>query len=100
MGIGVTLIEERCLAVTGEQFYAASIFESNESVDNAGALFSLPALMSQGLDKLFTTFRNLPYGFYGLQHILLILCFMAMCRIKNVVHTNPDGSYIYGKSIV
>ncbi|MDD2637313.1 MAG: hypothetical protein PHW82_17635 [Bacteroidales bacterium] len=50
---------------------------------NAGVLFSIPALISQGLEKLFTILRPLPSGYYGLHHIVLILCFMTLCRIKN-----------------
>jgi hypothetical protein len=94
-GIAVTRIEERALAVTGTQVYAPSLFESNESVENGGVLFALPALISQGLDKLFTSFRNLPNGFYGLHHILLLLCFMALCRIKNVeqLKKTPVGEF-------
>lgn len=46
-------------------------------------LFSIPALISQGLEKMFTVFKPLPAGFYGLHHMILILCFMALCRIKN-----------------
>lgn len=46
-------------------------------------LFSIPALISQGIEKLFSVFRPLPFGFYGLHHMVLILCFMALCRIKN-----------------
>jgi hypothetical protein len=84
MGIAATRIEERGLAVTGLQAYASSRFDSNESVENGGVLFALPALLSQGLNKLFTSFRRLPNGFYGLHHILLLLCFMALCRIKNI----------------
>ena len=97
MGIGVTRIEKRALAVKGEQQYAESLFESNESIENAGVLFSLPALISQGLDKLFTTFRNLPNGFYGLHHILLLLCFMALCRIKNVEQLKKSSVGELGK---
>lgn len=47
-------------------------------------LFSIPALMSQGLDLFFKTFKPLSPGFYGLHHILLTLCYMALCRIKNI----------------
>lgn len=50
---------------------------------NAGALFAIPALISQGLERVFKVFKPLPAGFYGLHHIILILCFMAFCRIKN-----------------
>ena len=97
MGIAVTRIEERALAVTGEQVYAQSFFDSNESVENGGVLFSLPALLSQGLDKLFAAFRNLPNGFYGLHHILLLLCFMALCRIKNVEQLKKTSTGEFGK---
>jgi len=50
---------------------------------NAGVLFALPALISQGLERFFKVFNPLPPGFYGLHHVILILCFMALCRIKN-----------------
>ena len=97
MGIAVTRIEERALAVTGEQVYAPSLFDSNESVENAGVLFALPSLLTQGLDKLFTTFRNLPNGFYGLHHILLLLCFMTLCRIKNIEQLKKTSAGEFGK---
>jgi hypothetical protein len=76
-------LEERGLAVTGTQDYAPSLFEHHQSVLNAGVLFALPALISQGLERFFKVFRPLPQGFYGLHHVILILCFMALCRIKN-----------------
>ena len=71
------------MAVTGKQDYAHSLFEHQESVLNAGVLFAVPALIAQGLKLFFKVFRPLPAGFYGLHHVILILCFMALCRIKN-----------------
>jgi len=71
------------LAVTGTQAYAPSLFENQESVLNAGVLFSIPSLIAQGLERFFDVFKPLPAGFYGLHHIVLILCFMVLCRIKN-----------------
>jgi len=50
---------------------------------NAGVLLALPSLLSQGLDKAFKVYSPLPPGFYGLHHLLMLLCFMALCRIKN-----------------
>jgi hypothetical protein len=96
-GIAVTRVEERALAVTGTQVYAPSLFDSNESVENGGVLFSLPALISQGLDRLFTSFRNLPNGFYGLHHMLLLLCFMTLCRIKNMEQLKKTSVGEFGK---
>ena len=71
------------MAVTGKQDYAHSLFEHQESVLNAGVLFAVPALIAQGLKLFFKVFRPLPAGFYGLHHVILILCFMALCRIRN-----------------
>ena len=71
------------MAVTGKQDYAHSLFEHQESVLNAGVLFAVPALISQGLNLFFKVFRPLPAGFYGLHYVILILCFMALCRIRN-----------------
>lgn len=59
------------------------VFEHHQSVLNAGVLFAIPALISQGLNQFFKIFNPLPAGFYGLHHIVLTLCFMALCRIKN-----------------
>ena len=97
IGIAATRIEERALAVTGAQVYASSLFDANESVENGGVLFALPSLLSQGLDKLFTSFRNLRNGFYGLHHILLLLCFMALCRIKNIEQLKKTSVGEFGK---
>ena len=57
------------------------MFEPNESVLHAGVLLSLPALISQGLERVFEVLRPLPAGFYGLHHMVLLSCFMALCRI-------------------
>jgi hypothetical protein len=97
LGIAATRIEERALAMTGAQVYAPSRFDSNESVENGGVLFALPALLCQGLDKLFTVFKHLPKGFYGLHHILILLCFMALCRIKNVEQLKKTSVGEFGK---
>ena len=81
------------MAVTGKQDYAHSLFEHQESVLNAGVLFAVPALIAQGLKLFFKVFRPLPAGFYGLHHVILILCFMALCRIKNLeqLEKSPPG---------
>lgn len=83
MGIATTNKVERVLAVTGKQKYADTHFEHHQSVMHAGVLFALPALISQGLDKAFSTFDELKSGFYGLHHIVILSCFMVLCRIKN-----------------
>lgn len=95
MGIAATRIEERIFATTGLQEQAPTIFEHNESVLHGGVLFALPALISQGLDRAFKTFNPLPNGFYGLKHMLLLLSFMALCRIKSPeeLKKHPPGEW-------
>ncbi len=65
IGIAERREEERALAVTGQQDFAPSLFDHQESVLNAGVLFSIPALASQELNKVFEVFKPLPNGFYG-----------------------------------
>lgn len=81
--MATTREEERVLAYKGWQDYAPSHFENNESVLNAGVLLAIPALISQGLEDFFKVLNPLPKGFYGLHHMILTMCFMALCRIKN-----------------
>lgn len=83
LGIGTTRVEDRIWAIKGEQEYAPSEFGVHKSVLHGGVLLSIPALLSQGLSKAFESYRPLPNGFYGLKHIILLYCFMALCRIKN-----------------
>jgi len=83
MGIGALHIDERILATTGLLSEASTQFESHNNVMNAGVLFSLPALISQGLLKSKEIYSPLKAGYYGFVHIVLLLCFMALSRIKN-----------------
>jgi len=62
---------------------ASTVFDTHNNVMNAGVLFSLPALISQGLMKATETYQQFSKGYYGLIHILLLLAFMALARIKN-----------------
>lgn len=84
LGIATTNHEQRTQAALGLLDYAQTSFANHASVMNAGVLLALPALLSQGLDKAFKVFNPLPNGYYGLHHIVLLSCFMALCRIKNV----------------
>lgn len=84
MGIATTRVELRVAAAFGQLQQAPVLFEASHNVCNAGVLFLLPALLSQGLlKKGEDVYQSLRAGYYGLQHILLILAFMALCRIKS-----------------
>ena len=47
-------------------------------------LFSLPALLANGLLKHTRKYFSLPKGYYNLQHIFITLAFTALLRIKNI----------------
>jgi hypothetical protein len=99
LGIATERISDRVLATTGRQEYADSIFEPNKSVLNAGVLFSIPAMISQGLEKMFTVYDPLPSGYYGLHHIVMTYCMMALCRIKNIEQLKKQSPGEFGKLI-
>ena len=80
--MATTREEDRQIAAKGEQAYANSHFENHESVLHAGVLFAIPPLIAQGLERFFKVYNPLPKGFYGLHHMVLTMCFMALARIK------------------
>ena len=82
LGIGTTRELDRIASSLGLQQEAAPIFLHANNVCNAGALFVVPALLSQGLVKASTILLPLRKGYYGLMSVLLILAFMFLSRIK------------------
>jgi hypothetical protein len=83
MGVATTRIIERVMAYSGQLTKAQTTFTAQLAVDRAGVLFSLPALQSQGLLKATQVYEPLANGYYGLEHVMILLAFMALCRIKN-----------------
>jgi len=83
MGIATTRPLERVLAATGQIDEAPVMFEAQSSLCQAGVLFALPALISQGLFEYENIYKPLPKGYYGFRSIVLTLAIMALCRIKN-----------------
>lgn len=82
LGIGTTRTDDRVAASLGLLSEATPVFENANNVCNAGVLFILPALLSQGLLKVSTILSPLRSGYYGLMSILLTLAFMLLSRIK------------------
>lgn len=81
--MATTRVFERGLAAVGLLQEASPLFTHQQSVDKAGVLFALPALIAQGLLKCKEVYQELSHGYYGLQSTILTLAFMALCRIKN-----------------
>ena len=84
MGVGATDTLGRLTSSLAGMGPVDPQFQSCMDVPNAGVLFSLPALINNGLlrhtDKLF----QLPKGFYGLYTIFLLIAFMLLSRIKSI----------------
>ena len=93
IGVACTRPCERTLAAFGLLHVAETRFERYDDVTNGGVLTALPALISNGLyheiDKCFTEFR----GYYSVTHIITLLAFMALSRIKTVekLRWQPPG---------
>ncbi len=97
MGMACTRVVERACAAAGEIAHAPSVFQPALDVSNAGVLWALPALLSNGLLRRSERLFSLPKGFYGLTQIFLLLAFMALNRIKSIERLRYTAPGEYGK---
>jgi hypothetical protein len=86
MGTACTRADERIAAALGLAQCATTRFEPGRDVQLAGLLTGLPALCANGLLSGLGKYIALPRGFYSALHILLVLGFMALGRIRR-----PEG---------
>lgn len=97
MGTACTRVEERTFAAFGVCEGATVRFESCLDVPKGGVLCALPALLANGLlegaEKLLGTVK----GYYTTFHILLLLAFMALCRIKTMEKIRGHAPGEFGK---
>ena len=81
MGTACTRVAERLMAAVGRLSGATTCFEECRDVPHGGLLCALPALLSNGLlcglDKL-----GQLKGYYLNTHVLMLLAFMFLARIK------------------
>jgi transposase len=84
MGMACTRPAERVLAAVGKlPGGAATQFQSCRDVSYGGVLCALPALAENGLFRHLKTLPALS-GYYMKLHVILLLAYMALCRIKIV----------------
>jgi hypothetical protein len=84
MGTACTRPEERVLAAFGLLDGAPTRFETCRDVSFGGVLCALPALAENGLFRhLHDCLAQLP-GYYSTLHVIILLAYMALCRIKAV----------------
>jgi hypothetical protein len=86
MGTACTRADERVAAAVGLAQCATTRFEPGQDVQMAGLLAGLPALCANGLLSGLGRYLKLAPGFYSALHILLVLGFMALGRIRR-----PEG---------
>ena len=80
--MGATNISGRLFARVGLLGGVQTEFEYSLDVANAGVLFALPALLSNGLLRSLDKYFTMPAGYYTLEHIFLVIAFLALCRVK------------------
>lgn len=84
---------ERLAASLGTITEASVRFECCIDVSFGGVLFSLPALLSNGLLHKSEQYFQLPDGYYSLPSVLIILAFLVLLRVKSLegVRYMPPG---------
>jgi len=98
MGIACTRPIERVLASRGKLPGGAQTrFEPCRDVSYGGVLCAIPALAQNGLFRhLQTTFPTLT-GYYSTLHVILLLAYMALCRIRTVEQLQYESPGELGK---
>jgi len=98
MGVACTRPIERVLASLGKlPGGAPTQFESCRDVSYGGVLCALPALTENGLFRhLQATFPTLA-GYYTTLHVILLLAYMALCRIRAVEQLQYEAPGELGK---
>jgi transposase-like protein len=86
MGTACTRADERMAAAMGMAGHARARFEPCDDVAYGGLLTGLPALCANGLLSGLDRHLSLPAGYYSALHVLVLLGFMALARIRR-----PEG---------
>jgi len=99
MGTACTRVEERTLAAFGICDGAPVRFEPCLDVPKGGVLCALPSLLLNGLLEGAEQLLGQVNGYYKVFHILILLAFMALCRIKTVEQLRGHAPGELGKLV-
>jgi hypothetical protein len=93
MGTACTRPDERVLAAFGLLDGATTRFETCRDVSSGGVLCALPALEANGLFRHIHDCLAPLHGYYSTLHVMILLAYMALCRIKTVeqLQYEPPG---------
>jgi len=97
LGTACTRVAERVLAAFGVLDAAPVRFEASLDVPKAGVLCALPALLANGLLEGAEELLGEIKGYYTTVQVLLLLAFMALCRIKSVEKLRGHAPGEFGK---
>lgn len=97
LGTACTRVGERVLAAFGLLDAAPVRFETSLDVPKAGVLCALPALLTNGLLEGAEELLGKIKGYYSTVQVLLLLAFMALCRIKSVEKLKGHAPGEFGK---
>jgi transposase len=98
MGIACTRPIERVLAALGKLPGGASTqFEPCRDVSFGGVLCALPALTQNGLFRHLRSTLPTLTGYYTTLHVILLLAYMALCRIRVVEQLQYESPGELGK---
>ena len=97
MGVACTRVGERVLASFGKLVGAPVHFDRILDVPKAGVLCALPALLANGLLNGAKQMLGQVKGYYTAFHVLLLLAFMALCRIKTTEKLRGHAPGEFGK---
>ena len=99
MGTACTRADERAAAAIGLAGGAATRFEPATDIALGGVLCGLPALCANGLFTGLDCHLTLPKGYYTAMHILCVLGFMALARIRRPEQLRHQPPGELGKTI-
>ena len=97
LGTACTRVEERTLAAVGLVDGATIRFERCRDVPLGGVLCALPALLANGLLDGTDQLLNRLHGYYLTMHVMILLGFMALCRIKTVEQLRGHAPGEFGR---
>ena len=97
MGTACTRVVERVLTSLGKFHGAPARFEPCRDVSNGGVLCALPALLANGLLAKASTCLGKVRGYYTMAHILMLVSFMALARVRTVQKLGQKAPGEFGR---
>ena len=99
LGTACTRVAERVMAAMGARSGAPTRFDPCLDVPYGGVLCALPALVANGLLSGTDGLLNRLKGYYTAVHVLILMGFMALCRIRTVEELRGEAPGEFGRLV-